>query len=867
MVRTMRSLNLFAFLGLWYYVVVQAPYRQGDVMLGGLFSIRHLQGTPEDKCGEITKEVAQAQAMIFAIDKINNDSFLLSNTSLGYDIRDYCESNTKATQITYELFKETCKCYKNTTHGNTGKSSIVALVGPTFSSTALVLGGILQMLNVTAISGTTTSPELSSYNYKHLHRSVPSDTYLSKAVADIIHHFNWTYVAAFGIDDSYGRNGIWSVIKEAENKNGSFCVALTEFIPQTDTQTTSIKHIVKKLRRHENIRVINLWIYGSTLRKFFSEVRRQNLSGRVWILSEITFTLNANGFLPSDLSPLHGSVAFQPRNFQDAGFKDYMKTLLLNEGKRQDLPEWWGDIRALNNNCSALKENATQHEDRREETCVQNIVDDVYSTYVPYVIDAVYSVAHALDISIQDTSRMDNDDQKKPYLKLNNMQRLISRVNFTGLTGNVWFDKFGDRQSASYDIVNFQQVEKGDATGLKQVIVGYWDTSERLHLHDNIRWNSQSGVVPKSECLEQCSAGTRKSTTSPCCWQCISCLRGTINPVPGAQTCIECPRNKRSNEARTACVDLPLAILNYSSPGGIVVLVFGALGIFMTLTSFTVICRFWNTPIVRAGNRKLSLALLAIILLMLSLAFMNLFEPTDTICRIIYPWRYITYNLCLSLLLVKVLRISSAFQVPMAASLTITSFSNRMQAVIVTALQAFLLIVLLPWSLLDPPFVVENIYPEHYAFIKCKAYNKSLGKSLFFLTCSYIFLQLLLSAFCSFRIRNVPENFSEAKRTAFCMYIFFISLLIYHPVEFSMSVRYVTVVDCITTLLSAYGFLCCIFLPKIYIILCRPELNSSVSLRMEVSQFSFGPRSIRVNPAIDSTLQQGPTETNSSQYN
>ena len=234
-------------------------------MLGGLFSIRHLQGTSEDKCGEITKEVAQAQAMIFATDKINNDPNLLPNISLGYDIRDYCESITKATQITYELFKDTCKCYKNTTDRNIRKSSIVALIGPTFSSAAIALGGILQMLNVTAISGTTTSSELSSYTYKHLHRSVPSDTYLSKAMADIIHHFNWTYVAAVGADDSYGRNGIWSVIKEAENKKGSFCVALTEFI-SLNSQTTNIKDIVKRLRRHENIRVITLWIYGGTLK-------------------------------------------------------------------------------------------------------------------------------------------------------------------------------------------------------------------------------------------------------------------------------------------------------------------------------------------------------------------------------------------------------------------------------------------------------------------------------------------------------------------------------------------------------------------------------------------------------------------------
>ena len=48
-----------------------------------------------------------------------------------------------------------------------------------------------------------------------------------------------------------------------------------------------------------------------------------------------------------------------------------------------------------------------------------------------------------------------------------------------------------------------------------------------------------------------------------------------------------------------------------------------------------------------------------------------------------------------------------------------------------------------------------------------------LGKNLFLLNCSFIFLQILLSAFCSFKIRIVPEDFGEAKRIAFSMYIFF----------------------------------------------------------------------------------------------
>lgn len=106
---------------------------------------------------------------------------------------------------------------------------------------------------------------------------------------------------------------------------------------------------------------------------------------------------------------------------------------------------------------------------------------------------------------------------------------------------------------------------------------------------------------------------------------------------------------------------------------------------------------------------------------------------------------------------------------------------------------------------------------------------------------------------------NVPENFSEAKRLAFSMYIFFISLLAYHPVQFSMDGWYVTVVDSVTTVLSAYCFLCCIFLPKIYIVLFKPELNTLARVRQEVTQFSFGSSSVQANPASECSIQQSRT--------
>ena len=832
---------------LWLTTVVQAPSKEGDFIVGGLFPVNFLATTGHDPCGEInTKGLGRALSMIFAIQKLNNNSSILQNVTLGYDIRAYCDSATEATHLTYDLVKE--RCCRNTAKAKMGNNSIVGLIGPEESSTALAIGGFLEIFNVTGISGSTTSPELSS-NLNNFYRTVPSDIFRVKAMADIIENFNWSYVAAVGIYDSYGRSGVWGLVEEAGRRNNSFCIAMTELIT---SDFSRINGVVTKLRWRENIKVVVLWTYGTVQRMFFREVNRQNLSGRFWILSEVTFSSNENNPFPHlGLSPLHGSIAFQPHNFDDGGFLQHLRTLLANEVSEPNFPGLWSQVIALKKKCEA------QNDKDQDKMCLQEVVDDMYSSYIPYIMDAVYSAAQALNLLTQNI----NSRQKLADVNVDNMKTLLSKVNFVGLTGEIIFDGLGDRRSAVYDIVNFQQGKEDDAKRLNQVIVGKWDSKDGLHLHGKILWNNQNGRPPKSECSEQCLAGTRKSTTSPCCWKCFPCPRGTVNTIPGAESCVECPREKRSNEAKTACVDLPLANLSYSSAGGISILALSVLGIILALSSFAVFCKFWNTPIVKACNRELSLALLAVIISLLSLALVNLFEPTGAICKVIYPWRFLTYNLCLSIVLVKVLGISFAFKVPVVTTevlgFAISSLTNRMQAVIVITLHVLLLVVLLPWFLLDPPVIKQRIHPEQYTFIECKAYNLSSGKTLFMLSSTFIFVQMLLSAFYSFKVRNIPENFSEAKRIAFSLYILLFSMLAYYPIEFSMHGWYVTVVDCVTSLLSAYGFLCCVFLPKMYILIFRSELNTSASVGQEVTQFSFRTSIIHVNPSFDSSPQQG----------
>ena len=842
----MSSLHYQLFLFFCFYTAVQAPYREGDIMLGGLFNVHQLAHQPGSQCGEINlRGLGRMQAMIFAIERINNDTSLLSNISLGYDIRDYCGNLSKAAGLVYKLF--TVDSCVNLSQNATRKNAIISLIGPTESSTALFIGGFLRMLNVSSISGSATSAELSSLIYDHFFRTVPSDTFLAKAMVDLVTHFNWSYVAVVGLDDSYGRNGAWAVVSESRSRKNSFCIALTEFV-RHESLNLSISNIVRKLKQMDNVKVVILWLYKIYLTKFLAEIQRQNLTGRVWILSDApsTSTQIVEGILES-------SLGFAFHAFSDSGFKEHLKDILVKLGDNKSFPERSFSTSEI---WKRLKNKKCVH--RQIEKCSNDLIMESYSYYVPCTIDAVYATAHALDIFSRNFSFSETKDRVKLQIaRSSDLQKLLGRVNFDGLTGKIKFDRFGDRGWAYYDIFSFKKVPNGDVESVKTVPIGEWKISERnetrLIFHEALNWTTTSGRPPKSDCSEQCPPGTRKSFTSPCCWQCLPCLGGTISPSAGSESCSECPIGTMSNKAKTECVALPSANISYGSASGILILTFATLGVVVTWLCLAALYKFWNSPIVKASNRELNLVLLLATLSLLSLAFIDVFISTNIICKIIYPLRYLTYNFCLSILLVKVLLISSAFQVPISTSLEFTSLSNKAQVGIVIASLAPLLLVLMPWLLLNPPFNKQHIYPKRYTFNECKAYSSSVGKSLFLATCFYIFFQMLLSTFCAFKIRKIPENFSEAKRIAFSMYIFLFSLLCYHPVELSLNGWYVTVVDCVTTLLSAYGFLCCLFLPKMYILFFRQEMNDANGVKQEVAQFSFSSGCVRVNRAFDSS--------------
>ncbi|XP_042234461.1 uncharacterized protein LOC121874399, partial [Homarus americanus] len=77
----------------------------GDVIFGGMFPM-HERGVDEP-CGSIKEEkgIQRMEAMMYALDMINQDPVLLPNLTLGALILDTCSSDTFALEQSMEFFK------------------------------------------------------------------------------------------------------------------------------------------------------------------------------------------------------------------------------------------------------------------------------------------------------------------------------------------------------------------------------------------------------------------------------------------------------------------------------------------------------------------------------------------------------------------------------------------------------------------------------------------------------------------------------------------------------------------------------------------------------------------------------------------
>lgn len=239
----------------------------GDIILGGLFPV-HVKGerTP---CGSAiyNRGIQRLEAMLFAIDKINNESKLLPGITLGASVVDTCSRDTYALNRSLEFIRASLNAMDSTGFEcldgslpkvrTQGFGPVFGVVGGSYSSVSIQVANLLRLFRIPQISPASTAKVLSDKSrFEFFARTVPPDDYQAITLVDLVQRLNWTYVSTVASEGSYGESGIEVFHQVAGERN--ICIASVEKISSTADEKV-FEHVVRNLQRKRLARVVVLF--------------------------------------------------------------------------------------------------------------------------------------------------------------------------------------------------------------------------------------------------------------------------------------------------------------------------------------------------------------------------------------------------------------------------------------------------------------------------------------------------------------------------------------------------------------------------------------------------------------------------------
>nr|XP_020671226.1 vomeronasal type-2 receptor 26-like [Pogona vitticeps] len=380
-------------------------------------------------------------------------------------------------------------------------------------------------------------------------------------------------------------------------------------------------------------------------------------------------------------------------------------------------------------------------------------------------------------------------------------------------------------------------------------------------------------VLPVSVCNEYCHPGfqkKRKEGEKFCCYDCVLCPAGRIANQIDMDDCFKCPEDEYPNENKNGCLPKLVIFLSYEEPLGLSLSLVALSFSLITAWILGLLMKHRDTPIVKANNRDLTYTLLVSLLLCFLSSLLFVGQPRKLSCLLQQPAFGIIFTVAVSCVLAKTITVVVAFMATKPGSnmkkccllqqpafgIIFTVAVSCVLAKTITVVVAFMAtkpgsnmkkwlgrrtancIVLScslgqagicsVWLGTSPPFPAFDMHSLTEEIIQLCNGGSVI---MFYLVLSYMGVLSLICFMLAFLARKLPDTFNEAKFITFSMVVFCSVWVSFVPTYLSTKGKQMVAVEIFSILASSAGLLICIFAPKIYIILLRPELNTKEQLR------------------------------------
>ncbi|XP_053216262.1 vomeronasal type-2 receptor 26-like [Podarcis raffonei] len=797
----------------------------------------------------MTKFYQHILALVFAVDKINDNPKILPNVTLGFHIYDSCSNSRMTYRTTLGLLFKSHQFvpnYKCGIHQN-----VIGVIGGLASVTSSHMADILGLFKIPQFSyGSFPPPMNDPINGPSFYHMVPNEGLQYQGIVQLLLHFNWKWVGLI-TENGEGGEQFLQMMDPILSRNG-ICSAFTKILPEhmhfwNADEIIKVTKEVLPIISAGNINAVV--IYGETsliitlaniigitkvMKGLFLQNKKVFSATKVWITTaQIDFTLhNFQKLIEIDIQIFEGSISFSIHYRELQEFQEFVRNIYPSWSEEDGfMNNFWTQAFGCSFSNSTFISNPCTGEERLDSLPAP-LFEMSMTGHSYNVHNAVYVVAHAFHSLMSVRSKYRAMEGMQTWSPLNiepwQLHSVLQRISFNNSAGDeITFNEHGELVGG-FDITNLVTFPNNSYVRINvgRVEPQFSPNKKFTFNEERIKWHRGLTQVGSGKYVKINEGKLEPSTRMTIYEERIKWYRG-LTQGGGEETCVSCQEDHYPNRGQNQCIPKIPNFLAFDETLAIISTISALLLSLVTVLVLVIFIKHRDTAIVKANNRSLTYILLTSLLLCFLCSLMFLGKPIEATCLLRQTAFGIIFSVALSSILAKTISVVLAFMATKPGSRMRNWVGKRLAYSTVLSCSVVQVVICALWLSTSPPFPDLDMHSSAEEIILLCNEGSVL---LFYCVLGYMGFLAIVSFIVAFLARKLPDTFNEAKFISFSMLVFCSVWLSFVPTYLSTRGKYMVAVEIFSILASSAGLLGCIFPPKCYIILVRPELNNREQL-------------------------------------